>query len=123
MAPRLKALPKRLETLAQRLGHPEGDRRAYDRQREAANDWRRWYRTRRWTLLREAIYARDHGTCTETGVLLIGRGNQPNAPVIHHKVPHNGDPLLFWDPDNLVTVSKAWHDSEGQKADREQGHW
>lgn len=120
---RLKMLAGRLGAVAPRLGHAPGDRAGYDRQREQASDWRAWYRTKRWADLRIAILVRDGWRCRMTGEPLIGKGNAPNAPVIHHDEPHNGDAVLFWDEDNLIAVSKAWHDSEGQKADRAKGHW
>lgn len=121
--PRLKALGKRIASMAPRLGHIEGDRKAYDRQRDQASPARAWYRTNRWKTLRVVILNRDGWRCAETGVALVGKGNAPNAPAIHHRKPHNNNPQLFWNPDNLVAVSKAWHDTEGQKADRAQGHW
>lgn len=120
---RLKTLSSRLSPVADRFGRVAGDRAGYDRQREHENVWRKWYRTKRWSDLRLAILIRDGWRCRKTGEPLIGKGNAPNAPVIHHETPHNGDPVLFWAEGNLVAVAKAWHDGEGQKADRSQGHW
>ncbi|MBZ9985682.1 HNH endonuclease [Mesorhizobium sp. BH1-1-5] len=83
-----------------------------------AAPWRRWYKTVRWQRLRERILLRDMYTCRKTGVLLIGKHPAPNSPVIHHDKEHRGNELLFWDEDNLMAVSKEWHDSEAQKAEQ-----
>lgn len=67
------------------------------------------------------VAKRDHWTCQRTGVLLIGALNAPNSLIVHHKTPHRGDKALFFDPLNCEAVSKKWHDTEGQKEDRN-GH-
>lgn len=54
---------------------------------------------------------RDLYTCQRTGVLAIGKYPAPNSPVANHKRPHRGNPALFWDIDNIETVTKAVHDS------------
>ncbi|WP_245430940.1 hypothetical protein [Rhodoplanes roseus] len=64
---------------------------------------------------------RDACTCQRTGIVLGGREPSPDSPVVHHVVPHRGDPALFWDAANLETVSKAWHDEHGQREDLAQG--
>lgn len=79
---------------------------------------RSWYKSKRWQDLRMAVLTRDLYTCQHTGVLLIGGANEPNSPIVHHKVPHRGDERLFWDIRNLEAVSKAWHDSEAQALER-----
>jgi 5-methylcytosine-specific restriction enzyme A len=38
--------------------------------------------------------------------MCAGTGNDPNAPVANHKTPHHGDPALFWDINNIETVTK-----------------
>jgi hypothetical protein len=38
--------------------------------------------------------------------------------VVDHIKPHRGDPELFWDEANLMAVSKAYCDSEKQKAEQ-----
>lgn len=42
------------------------------------------------------------------------------ADVVHHRVKHDGDEAKFWDADNLESLCKAHHDSEGQREDRGQ---
>lgn len=79
---------------------------------------RSWYKSKRWQDLRIVVLTRDLFVCQKTGVVLTGGANAPNSPVVHHKVPHKGDEQLFWSVDNLTSVSKAWHDAEGQREDR-----
>jgi hypothetical protein len=40
--------------------------------------------------------------------------------VANHKIPHRGDPVLFWDINNIETVTKAVHDSLIQSEERKQ---
>lgn len=118
---------------ARAFSHNAGGRFA---RREAAEPWRRWYRTARWRALRlvvaaEARFVRADGVevvgwvCERTGVLLTdGRkrlqgGLEPL--VVHHVRPHRGDERLFWDRANLQAVSKAWHDRDAQAEER--GGW
>jgi 5-methylcytosine-specific restriction endonuclease McrA len=64
------------------------------------------------------VFERDGYICQRTGEICAGVGNDPNAPVANHKRPHRGDPKLFWDIDNLETVTKAVHDSIIQREER-----
>lgn len=123
MSKKLTALRRRIKTLQPRIGHAEGDVAAADRQREKTAPWRKWYRSERWRRIRLDVLKRDGWRCRETGAPLTGKGNEPDAPVIHHMTPHGGDEQRFWDEENLVAVSKAWHDSQGQRADKAKGHW
>lgn len=56
--------------------------------------------------------------CQQTGEVLTGKYPAPNSPVVDHKTPHRGDRALFWDRDNLQSVSKRWHDSTKQSLER-----
>lgn len=89
--------------------------------RYRSNPWRAWYSKKEWQDLRIRVANRDHWTCQRTGVLLIGDTNAPNSLIIHHKIPHRGDPELFWDEKNCEAVSKEWHDTEGQREDNQHG--
>jgi 5-methylcytosine-specific restriction enzyme A len=80
----------------------------------AQGRWRDWYKTARWQKLRLEILDRDLYTCQRTGVLLIGKYPAPDSPVVDHVKTHRGDERLFWDRDNLMAVSKAYHDSTKQ---------
>ncbi|WP_121062198.1 HNH endonuclease [Chachezhania antarctica] len=115
---RLKTMPPRIAAAQPKLGAASGDTRAQDRERYKVKPWRAWYSSTRWHKLRRQILKRDGHTCRQTGVPLIGKRDDPDAPVIDHIVEHKGDPVLFWDPENLQAVAKAWHDSEKQKQER-----
>lgn len=80
--------------------------------------YRTWYKSARWQRLRMEVLTRDLYTCQQTGIILAGKANAPDSPVVDHKVPHRGDPVLFWDITNLQAVSKAWHDSTKQSEER-----
>jgi 5-methylcytosine-specific restriction endonuclease McrA len=101
--------------VAARVGDSEAER---SRIRDVDQPWRKWYYTARWRKLAKAIRQRDGDVCQQTGVKLIAKAPAPHSPVVDHKIPHNGDERLFWDPNNLQTVSKAWHDGEKQKQDK-----
>ena len=113
---KLGTLKPRLGGLKPRLAGPSREVRERDRlaTRETAVDWRPWYKLPRWQALRQKVLVRDRFTCRKTGVLLTGKAPAADSPVAHHAIPHNGDPALFWDEDNVITVSKAWHDSVAQ---------
>nr|WP_246472896.1 HNH endonuclease [Pelagibacterium limicola] len=82
---------------------------------------RGWYKSERWAQLRRAVFVRDGYRCQRTGELCIGKHPAPNSPVANHKVPHRGDPKLFWDINNIETVSKAIHDGIIQAEERAAG--
>ena len=115
---RLKMLPPRLKTLAPRIAPPPQTEQERHRRRDAEQAWRAWYKTARWQRLRWKILKRDHFTCQQTGELLTGKHPEPNSAVVDHKIPHRGDPVLFWDEDNLQTVSKSYHDSIKQAEEK-----
>jgi 5-methylcytosine-specific restriction endonuclease McrA len=101
-----------------RFSYTLGDEKARNRFRSATQPWRAWYNTSKWQRLRQIVLKRDRWTCQRTGELCIGKGQEPNAPVINHKIPHRGDEKLFWDIDNLELVAKHVHDSEIQSEER-----
>ncbi|KRD56985.1 HNH endonuclease [Ensifer sp. Root954] len=120
---KLTTLKPRLATLAPRLGLAKPtDRKEAEaqrlKQRDQEQPWRKWYYTRRWKKLREQVLLRDGYTCQKTGVICVGKHPEGNSPVVDHKTPHRGVLALFWDIDNLETLSKAYHDREKQKAER-----
>lgn len=113
-----KGLGSRLGSEHRRLRGPAATEEDRTRQRDETVQWRKWYKTSRWQKLRRLVIRRDDSTCRQTGLALIGRHPAPNSPVVDHIIPHNGDASLFWDADNLQTVSKAWHDKEKQRMER-----
>jgi 5-methylcytosine-specific restriction protein A len=105
---KLGNLKPRIGGLSQRIGSAP---QARDQHRSTIKPWRAWYKTARWEKLRKQVFARDGYICQRSGVLCIGKHPAPNSPVANHKRPHRGDPALFWDPDNIETVSKEVHDT------------
>lgn len=83
--------------------------------------YRTWYKSARWQKLRQQVLTRDLYTCQQTGLMLTGGPNEPNSPVVDHIKPHHGDERLFWDPSNLQSVTKAWHDSDKQRQEKRNG--
>ncbi|MBY6138538.1 HNH endonuclease [Leisingera daeponensis] len=113
-----RAVKPRLQPARSRLaGAPVGERQR-SQQRDAVHSWRAWYKTARWQKLRLQVLKRDGWTCQQTGELLVGKYPALNSPVVDHLKPHRGDPDLFWDPDNLQTVSKRYHDGEKQSMEK-----
>lgn len=89
--------------------------------------WKQWYKTAGWIRLRQAVFQRDCYTCQRSGVICAGKHPAPDSPVANHKTPHRGDPKLFWDIDNIETVSKEVHDgliqAEEQASLHQRGCW
>lgn len=74
------------------------------------------YDTRRWKRLRLSVLDAARWRCQWPGChrpLRSGRSGKC-AGVVDHKVPHKGDPSLFWDRDNLWALCKEHHDSAKQ---------
>ena len=87
-------------------------------QRAAIMPGRALYNTKRWKQLRLEALRRDGFICRQTGVRLTGKAPAPNSPIVDHIRPHRGDEALFFDLENLQSVSKAWHDSEKQRQEK-----
>ena len=117
--PPLRTLKPRLTPMRPKLA-PDRAKREQIRlgTRDANVEWRSWYGTARWQRLRLQTLERDLYTCQATGELLSGKHPAPNSPVVDHIDAHRGDPEKFWNPDNLRSVSKAWHDSIKQSMER-----
>jgi len=111
----IKVLKSRLSPMAPRL---KSTREIRDTRYSPDATVRRWYKSKRWQDLRQLVLERDLYRCQHTGIMLIGKAPAPDSPVVHHKVPHQGQEHLFWDIDNLEAVSKEWHDSEAQSMER-----
>lgn len=69
------------------------------------NQWQNLYSSPRWKKLREEVL-RDSPYCEICGSI---------ATDVHHIVPHNGDPELFYDRTNLVSICSSCHSKETQK--------
>jgi len=115
---RLIAIKPRLKAAPSRLGPSIVPGQTRDQKRAAEQPCRKWYGTARWKKLALKIKRRDSWTCQQTGALLIGKYPAPNSAAVDHKIPHHGNPVLFWDETNLQTVSKEYHDKDKQAAER-----
>src|SRR5918996_225875 len=116
--PRVAGLSRRLGVPVKPPVHlPRGARIAaavkteLDRQRPSASA--RGYGPR-WRRARAAYLARHPlcGPCREAGRL------EP-ATVVDHRVPHRGDPVLFWDEANWAALCKRCHDAKRAR----EGRW
>jgi 5-methylcytosine-specific restriction protein A len=74
-------------------------------------DWRKWYSTARWKRLRDDRLTEQPlcERCLLQEVIEV-------ATVVHHKVPHRGDPERFW-AGPFENLCKPHHDSQGQLED------
>jgi 5-methylcytosine-specific restriction protein A len=115
---RLKAIKSRLSSPPSRLSAPSvtETRRASSSGGERRS--KNWLNTARWQRLRRKILIRDDYVCRATGVSLVGNYPAGNSPVVDHRIPHRGDPDLFWDEDNLQSVSKEYHDRIKQSIEK-----
>lgn len=72
------------------------------------------YNTAAWKRLRKFKLARNYccecERCAKAGRRLI-------ATVVDHRQPHRGDPALFYDLENLQSMSKACHDRKTASQD------
>lgn len=60
-------------------------------------------------------YLQAHPLC----VHCLAEGRYVKATVVDHKIPHRGDPKLFWDTDNWQSLCKPCHDRKtGQEDSR-----
>lgn len=98
-----------LSVVANPLAVPYSSQAQRNARRYSDGPSRMWSKSKRWQTLRAYILARDNYTCQEEGcgILLI---HKTHLLVAHHKKPHKGDAILFWDKDNIETVCKQCHD-------------
>ncbi len=59
-------------------------------------------------------FLREHPLC----VMCERDGRAKGASVVDHRVPHKGDPVLFWDESNWQSLCKTHHDSEKQSEEK-----
>jgi len=81
------------------------------------DDRSRLYRTARWKQLRLQILQRDHYRCNRCDVDLRPGNTHPESAVVDHVEKHRGDPVKFFDPDNLQSLCKSCHDRHKQRED------
>lgn len=80
-----------------------------DRRRGTAHE--RGYDAR-WRKYRKG-YLAEHPLC----VSCRQEGRVTPATVVHHKVPHKGDQVLFWDPSNHEASCAPCHDAHIDEGD------
>ena len=68
---------------------------------------RRLYHTARWAKLQHTIMQRYSGL--DLYAMTVHKQIE-TAVTVHHIVPAEDDPSRFWDPDNLIPVSRHSHD-------------
>jgi 5-methylcytosine-specific restriction endonuclease McrA len=77
-----------------------------------AEAYRAWYRTARWKR-RRAAQLQAEPLCS----ICRAQGRWKLATVVHHVVPHRGDPELFWGGE-LQSLCKPHHDVDAQSAEK-----
>jgi 5-methylcytosine-specific restriction endonuclease McrA len=87
--------------------------RVTDRRSAEAEEYRKLYKSARWRALRQQQLSRQPlcGRC-------LIEGKTTAATVANHRIPHKGDPALFWDSENLESTCKRHHDSHIQSEER-----
>ncbi|PZX19807.1 hypothetical protein LX81_00270 [Palleronia aestuarii] len=115
---RLKQSAPRLGQSATRLRRAPSPTSEAERLAERNRIRPNWYGTARWQKLRWAALVRDGFVCRQTGVALLGTYPASDSPAVDHIDPHHWDPVLFWDIENLQSVTKAWHDGEKQRREK-----
>jgi 5-methylcytosine-specific restriction endonuclease McrA len=109
LAPQVKGLKPRITTQRDLEGHSP-----------KAEPWRDWYNSPEWKHpehgLRIKVLRRDRFTC-QCG---CGRSDGDTSKLVaDHKIPHRGDPDLFWSEANLQTLLKSpCHDRIKQAEER-----
>lgn len=107
----LRSLPSRVSPAPSRIGRAPRHIGAQPKRERNNAPWRAWYSTKAWQELRLRVFERDGYICQRTGLICAGKHPAPDSPTANHKVPHRGDPVLFWDEDNIETVTKQVHDT------------
>ena len=114
---RLTKLRDGMHRLPPTVRYLSADKAAASRQRDAAHQWRSWYKTARWQRLRWSVLVRDLFTCA-----MCRRVEADTSRLVaDHKTPHRGDEALFWAEGNLQCLCKACHDSLKQRIERGAG--
>jgi 5-methylcytosine-specific restriction protein A len=73
-------------------------------------DVRRWYHTERWRTLAAQV-RREEPWCPDC----LAEGRRVRTTDVDHRVPHRGDPRLFWDRQNLGGKCHSHHSIKTQR--------
>lgn len=79
----------------------------YKREYTAPEGTRKLYHSARWARLRDAIMSRYNNM--DLYALTVHQRIEA-AETVHHIVPAEEDPLMFWAADNLIPLSRHSHD-------------
>lgn len=113
---RLRGLSSSLRGLAPTLGALPVEVEDRSRHRDATQEWRRWYKTKRWQRLRWSVLLRDQFTCRMCGRLM------QDSSQLHcdHVERHRGDEAKFW-AGPFQTLCARCHNSKKQRIERRGG--
>ena len=78
----------------------------YKREYAPPEGTRKLYHSYRWQKLQQTVMAMYGGTDQWE----LARGRVAPAQVVHHIIPAEEAPELFWSPSNLIPLSRASHD-------------
>lgn len=70
-----------------------------------AGKYDKCYKTKTWQNLRKYVLMRDNYLCQ----MEVRYGKRVDAEVVHHIFPAEKYPELFFNPDNLISLSKKAH--------------
>ena len=144
----IRTIKPQLRSLPPLVARPARDSAEASRDRDAALEYRAWYKTARWRDQRLAVIWRDRCTCAKcgrrakaaadladaarmTGATLADRRLRDEFSkaltrdaivwVADHITPHRGDAAMFWDVGNAQCMCKRCHDSYKAKLEIQQG--
>ena len=106
----MQTLKPQLSMLAPRLGYAQGREQDRNRQRDATQHWRSWYKTSRWQKLRWRVLVRDCFKCAACKRTIAEKGEA----VCDHVVSHRGSEAAFW-AGPFQTLCKGCHDAAKQR--------
>lgn len=76
-------------------------------------NYRKWYKTKRWQRLRKLVLG-QYPMCQCPHC----KGKVLEANVVDHITPHRGRDALFWDRNNLQAMNKQCHDKYKQSQEK-----
>ena len=95
---------------------PSGRCVEHERLRESERrnvDTRAWYHTDRWRALRRLVLI-EEPYCRECEA---ERRHRVNNTDVDHRIPHRGDPRLFWDRTNLQGKCHGHHSQKTRRGE------